>query len=255
MPTIYNGKTTGIALKYVIEGKEHYKTNINRLNVHKGQFIILRENIDYEVYSKNINTQGFCLDINPELLDVEISDFLKNDLLFNQPFSGILSTSLGKSLYNFTNTTTTAKFAQKPIEVITKFKDDLLCFQNDLTMLGNALQNITKRVNTQKLLVSKLFEAREYIHLYYAHKISLSTLAGISGISKYHFARVFKICFKMTPLQMQEQLRMEKARELLHSGKISLTSIAYQLGYTDLASFSKRFKKYYKISPSQYEVI
>jgi AraC-like DNA-binding protein len=56
----------------------------------------------------------------------------------------------------------------------------------------------------------------------------------------------------MTPLQMQEQLRMEKAKELLYSDCISLTSIAYQLGYTDLASFSKRFKKYYKIAPSQY---
>ena len=50
MPTIYNGKTTGIALKYVIEGKEHYKTNRNRLNISKNQFIILRENIG--VYDK-----------------------------------------------------------------------------------------------------------------------------------------------------------------------------------------------------------
>ncbi|PKV48934.1 AraC-like DNA-binding protein [Aquimarina sp. MAR_2010_214] len=252
MPAIYNGKTTGIALKYVVEGKEHYKTNRNQLDVYKSQFIILRENVDYEVYSKNINTKGFCLDINPELLDIEISDFLQNDLLFNQPFSGTLSIPLGKSLYDFSNTTSEYDFLQEPIGIITNFKDDLLSFQKELDIIEDSLQKITTRIHTQKLLVSKLFKAREYIHLYYSHKISLSTLASISGISKYHFARVFKICFKMTPLQMQEKLRMEKAKELLHDDKISLTSIAYQLGYTDLSSFSKRFKKYYKMPPSQY---
>lgn len=204
------------------------------------------------MFTNNLIAKGFCLDINPELLGIEISGFLKNDLLFNHPFSGILSTSLGKSLYDFSNTSTRCNFAQESIGIITSFKDDLLNFQKDLTVIGSSLQNITKRIHTQKLLVSKLFKAREYIYLYYSHKISLSTLAYISGISKYHFARVFKICFKMTPLQMQEQLRMEKAKELLYSDCISLTSIAYQLGYTDLASFSKRFKKYYKIPPSQY---
>ncbi|WP_159025481.1 AraC family transcriptional regulator [Aquimarina sp. Aq78] len=236
----------------MVEGKEHYKTNRNQLDVYKSQFIILRENVDYEVYSKNINTKGFCLDINPGLLDIEISDFLKNDLLFNQPFSGTLSIALGKSLYDFSNTISGYDFVQEPIRIITNFKDDLLSFQKDLAIIEDSLQKITTKIHTQKLLVSKLFKAREYIHLYYSHKIPLSALASISGISKYHFARVFKICFKMTPLQMQEKLRMEKAKELLHDDRISLTSIAYQLGYTDLSSFSKRFKKYYKMPPSQY---
>ncbi|WP_143918516.1 helix-turn-helix transcriptional regulator [Aquimarina algiphila] len=204
------------------------------------------------MFAKNIYTGGCCLDINPELLNIEVSDFLDNDLLFNQPFSGVLSTQLGTSLNNFSNAFSIFDFKKDAINIIHDFKEDLLGFHREMNIIGNAVQCITKRVETQKLLISKLFKAREYIHRYYTHKITLKVLAEVSGISKFHFARVFKNCFKMTPLEMQEQLRMKKAEELILKDHISLTSIAYQLGYTDLALFSKRFKKYYKISSSLY---
>ncbi|WP_109436100.1 MULTISPECIES: helix-turn-helix domain-containing protein [Aquimarina] len=204
------------------------------------------------MFAKNIYTGGCCLDINPELLNIEVSDFLDNDLLFNQPFSGVLSTQLGTSLNNFSNAFSIFDFKKDAVNIIHDFKEDLLGFHREMNIIGNAVQCITKRVETQKLLISKLFKAREYIHRYYTHKITLKVLAEVSGISKFHFARVFKNCFKMTPLEMQEQLRMKKAKELILKDHISLTSIAYQLGYTDLALFSKRFKKYYKISPSRY---
>ncbi len=206
------------------------------------------------MFAKNIQTGGFCLDINPELLHIELSDFLDNDLLFNQPFSGVLPMQLGKSLYDFSNAFSIYNFKQDSIDIIQIFKENLLNFHREMNIIGDAVQGITKKVNTQKSLISKLFKAREYIHRYYTHKITLDVLAKVSGISKFHFARVFKNCFSKTPLEMQEQLRMEKAKTLIHKDHISLTSIADQLGYTDLALFSKRFKKYYKIPPSRYKI-
>ncbi|MBO1515444.1 helix-turn-helix domain-containing protein [Metabacillus sp. BG109] len=45
---------------------------------------------------------------------------------------------------------------------------------------------------------------------------------------------------------------MNRARELLYSNRYSIKQIADMLGYPDPYSFSKAFKKYYKMPPSQF---
>lgn len=48
------------------------------------------------------------------------------------------------------------------------------------------------------------------------------------------------------------KLRMERAKELLENSDIKILDIAERLGYTDNHYFSKAFKNYYDVSPSQY---
>ena len=48
------------------------------------------------------------------------------------------------------------------------------------------------------------------------------------------------------------QIRMERAKDLLENPDIKILDIAERLGYTDNHYFSKAFKNYYHISPSQY---
>jgi len=48
---------------------------------------------------------------------------------------------------------------------------------------------------------------------------------------------------------------MKKAIELIQNPATHLSNIAFDLGYIDLASFSKKFKQQYGVSPSQYKVI
>ncbi len=244
----YEGRTSGIALKYVIEGRECYEIDGNQFGLNKGQFILLKEEVNYKLFTENISTDGFCLDINPELLG---TCFLKDDLIYNQPFSGAMSLELGKSLYNTFNTPIDYNIGN-PINFINSFSTHLINFQKEILTIKDALKHTTKKADTQKILISRLLIAKEYIHINYANDIPLDKLACISRISKYYFARIFKNCFKTTPWEMQNQLRMEKAIKLLKNDCISLTSIAYQLGYSDLASFSKRFKQYYTIPPSQF---
>lgn len=49
------------------------------------------------------------------------------------------------------------------------------------------------------------------------------------------------------------EVRMLKARELLKNQKLNHTEVSSMIGYSDVAYFSKCFKKYNKISPSEYE--
>ncbi|MDB4539574.1 hypothetical protein N9231_04070, partial [Saprospiraceae bacterium] len=58
----YQGKTKGLALKYVVEGAENYQSNEGDIHLCKGQFLLLKENEEYEVFFENKanSIQGIC---------------------------------------------------------------------------------------------------------------------------------------------------------------------------------------------------
>lgn len=56
----------------------------------------------------------------------------------------------------------------------------------------------------------------------------------------------------LTPYAYLKRYRLERAREALLAGDMSVTDTAYSVGYQDLAVFSKMFKSEFGISPKQY---
>ncbi len=77
-------------------------------------------------------------------------------------------------------------------------------------------------------------------------------LARIAGMSEKYFIFYFKQALGITPGRYIYQLKMNRARDLLQSRSYSIQQIAEMLGYPDPYSFSKAFKKYYKVPPSQF---
>jgi AraC-like DNA-binding protein len=68
------------------------------------------------------------------------------------------------------------------------------------------------------------------------------------GISKYHFIRVFKSAFGISPYQYQKRKRLELAKlDLLNGEEILFTAIRYS--FADTPSFSKAFKQQFGLTP------
>lgn len=87
-------------------------------------------------------------------------------------------------------------------------------------------------------------------HIY--DKISLGELAKIVNINKYGFAKKFRAFTGMTPMNyilMRKIFSSKKAIKL----NSELTEIAYQYNFTDMAHFSKTFKRFIGISPKKYQ--
>ena len=76
--------------------------------------------------------------------------------------------------------------------------------------------------------------------------------AKMCGISKYHFIHLFSACKGCSPSKYKSDLLMQKARELVGISEIPMGEIAEMLGFEDALYFSKKFKSYYGVSPSQY---
>lgn len=94
--------------------------------------------------------------------------------------------------------------------------------------------------------------AQNYIDNNYYKKISLDELAKNLMISKSYFLSVFKNYFGKTPYQYLIEIRLTKAAELISIHRQSIGYVAFNVGYEDIYTFSKAFKKHYGISPSSF---
>lgn len=83
--------------------------------------------------------------------------------------------------------------------------------------------------------------------------LSLTTISDIAFFSPFHFHRVFKFVTDETLNEYVTRRRIEKsASDLLHKN-ITSTEIAHKYGFSDNSSFSRAFKKYYGISPTEFK--
>ena len=81
--------------------------------------------------------------------------------------------------------------------------------------------------------------------------LSLKILADTVGLSEYHFLRMFKQSTGYTPHQYVISQRIERAGELLKKTDMSITEIAYLLGFSSSAHFTHHFRRKTGITPSE----
>ena len=80
---------------------------------------------------------------------------------------------------------------------------------------------------------------------------SLGNIAAASGISKYHFHRIYKLLTGETCNETVTRLRLAKSAALLRQPKISITEAAIAAGYSSSQAFAKAIKKALSVSPSE----
>lgn len=102
---------------------------------------------------------------------------------------------------------------------------------------------------------SRINKTLDYIEKNLDQQFTLEELAGTANFSKFHFTRIFHSLVGETPFQFIIRVRLEKAATmLLTDKKISIQNICYKTGFSDISVFSRYFKKYFLISPTQYRI-
>lgn len=105
----------------------------------------------------------------------------------------------------------------------------------------------------QEEYIRRIHKVQDYIEDHLGQSLSIEELSNAAGFSKYHFSRIFQGMLHEPLAHYVNRIRMEKALFLLaHRADKNMTDIAYELGYTDSAVFSRAFKNYYGTSPREY---
>lgn len=95
-----------------------------------------------------------------------------------------------------------------------------------------------------------LHELEETCHL----PFSLTETANRAGLSKFHFSRKFKETCKQTPLQFVIGCRMDRAKQLLRTTQLEVSSIAAQCGYKSMTQFHAVFTRHSGETPKRYRL-
>ena len=91
--------------------------------------------------------------------------------------------------------------------------------------------------------------AEKLIREHAQEKFSLDALSARLYVDKHHLLRTFREISGTTPLAFHNRVRCENARELLSHAELSITDVAYQVGYSSSSHFSQVFQKETGISP------
>jgi AraC family transcriptional regulator len=79
--------------------------------------------------------------------------------------------------------------------------------------------------------------------------IDLDSVAGAAGLSSFHFLRIFTRVLGVTPHQYLLRSRLRHAARLLAETNISVTDIAFEVGFGDLSNFVRTFHRAAGVSP------
>jgi AraC family transcriptional regulator len=82
--------------------------------------------------------------------------------------------------------------------------------------------------------------------------LTLDALADLSGVSRFHFVKLFRQSMGFTPMAYVERSRLQQAQILIRTTALSIAQIAYSTGFSDQSYFVRRFRKYAGCTPSAY---
>ena len=84
------------------------------------------------------------------------------------------------------------------------------------------------------------------------HAIGVEEIAARLHVNRSYFSEIFRAVTGMSPRQYLHEVRMERAAALLRTHGLGVAVSALSVGYADVCSFSRAFKAYYGMSPSEY---
>jgi AraC-like DNA-binding protein len=177
----------------------------------------------------------------------ELKEFLLSDQFFVNRYN-VKNTSLGYSL-NEINQKIKAGIFTNDLQQNELFYSLAESIITDQRFVFDHLSKLDFKKNvTNEEVFRAVFQAKSLIDEHISENLSLEKMSSHTGISKYHFIRVFKAVFGISPYQYQKRKRLELAKlDLLSGEEILFTAIRY--GFPDVPSFSKAFKQQYGQTP------
>ena len=85
-----------------------------------------------------------------------------------------------------------------------------------------------------------------------AEDVTLAQAAAVAGVSPYHFARQFRQSTGLSPHQYRIERRIERAKQLLQTGRVPVSEVAITVGFADQSHLSRHFKRLLGTTPARF---
>lgn len=255
----------GFAIKYVLEGTEHYQIQQKSYAVRAGSCLLLPPGARGSV---GINSpeavKGLCITIAPELL-TEVSRSLvlphepqviaspqhwEASPLADEHFLPVSDSKMSSFLQQL-GTPLQASEAQA-VSFSSEFYYRIAeLYLGDCTNIYQSLGRINAaRWATRKELYRRLVLGRSFMEDCFMQPVEIADIARSATMSEYQFFRLFKAVYGISPYQFILKKRLDMGYSMLKTGHYTVSEVALQTGFADIFSFSKAFKKRFGQNPS-----
>ena len=239
------------SLKWIPCGTARYGVDRLHHRVAGDKVLLLQPGQPYEVeFLDPQGTESFCLFFSETLLEeaaaaLAVAPGAPADMVFTPP------AALGSVLRGLR--TRIGDRALPP----DRLEETLLSLLLDLVAIGGDHRRLAERIparrsSTRRFLLGRLHRAREMIEDHQGRPPSLAALAAASGLSRFHFLRLFTAAFGASPLCYAESRRVARGKALLRETTLPAGTIADILGYESQSAFAKAFRRHVGTSPRRF---
>jgi len=123
-------------------------------------------------------------------------------------------------------------------------------FVKKLCAAGEANEGLMSR--TKRLAQERVARVREVLKTTYESPPSLAELARVAQCNPHYLSRTFTAEEGMTISAYLRRVRIEKAAELIASGRCNVSEAALEVGYLSVAHFTRAFALVKGVVPSQW---
>lgn len=253
------------SIKYVLEGCEWYTVNGKEYRIGSGQYLLANNFCQGEgiIDSREIVT-GLCIDVSSQMISEAVASHLTPDSPFPDLSLDTFFTTdaflenrydhtdkrLGQTLLHTAQALADDPYADHA------FGDDFFftlaenIIADHRQLIGQLYGIGTVRHGTRKDLYRRVCNGKAYIDAHFTEKMDIGRVAMEAALSEYHFFRLFKAAFAITPHRYIIDRRLQHAVMLLKGGHHSITETAEAVGFADVQSFSKSFSRRFGMPPS-----
>jgi len=238
---------------YFLEGKTKINSPYEQMRVEPEESVLLK-----------------CGSYFADLLKNSTAD--KYEILVVHLYPDILRKIYKHEIPSFTKNSEKKSFIHNiaSIDIVKKFIESLYFYFDNPGLVSDELLELkvrelvllliqTKNAASIAGLFSDLFTPRnvsikEVVNKHLFSDLSVEDLAHLSNLSVSTFNRSFQTLFNDTPANYIKSKRLERAKELLAMSSLTVSEIAFQTCFIDVAHFSRSFKAVYRCSPSAYRL-
>ncbi len=249
-----------LSIKTFRNGRAHYKTSKGFFAVEEGRYLLLNEG-EYTIsIEEDEDVESFCIFFRHGFGEEILSTLVDStDRLLSDPYKETASIGFFEKTYHTSHTLASQLATLK--ERLTFLDRDSIGYEEQFHQIMRTILlghlDVRKEIDalnalrqsTREELYRRTSTAHDYIRAFYDQPIRLDEIAQIACLSPNHLLRAYAQVYGKTPHQHISEYRIQRAKQLLAKLDLSVTDIAFELGFSNPVSFSKMFKQHVGISP------
>lgn len=121
-----------------------------------------------------------------------------------------------------------------------------------LTILASFLRNVEEEGAVGSTLPTAVIRSIEFMERHISQQVSLDEISSAACVTSHHLIKLFKTALGTTPVKYLWKMRSQRAAEILRTTNLSISEVAYLVGYQSPFHFSRTFRIAHGRGPKAY---